>query len=507
MTPGSAGSRVLAWLPLPLFGAWPFLSFLNHNQDDALDYGASVLGLGAAYVVLLGLAALIGGLILRRGARAQVVNALCVLAVMFFTYLPFSRALSALGVSLGTVRLSLWLVCALGLAALVWRLSRVARASLVAAVVGATLVAMPAAQLAWFAVEGAVGGRAADAAPRAARASAEWRPNVYWFVFDMYARADVLKADLGHDNSEFLASLRQRGFFVADKAVANYTSTKLSLSTTVSMDYYLPVGSRLHPRLWTDRLQGYNAVVERFHGLGYRYIHAEPGGINRKTRCGGREQQCISGPTRGWLGISEAEAGLLKLTPLYPVLVVLAPGLLSFDFTAIGDVMDAIRIDAEQPHFLFAHLLTPHPPARFGPGCRRLKRTAWELVAEDSEKTRAAYLNDLGCLNPLILKAIDDILARDRSDPIVILQGDHGLKLRVVGPPGDAGMEPWMAVHGVLHAMRLPARCRHDASPRFSTVNTFRIVFGCIEAAPMPMLANRIFRSRGRVITELVADY
>ncbi|MFQ5953478.1 MAG: hypothetical protein ACE5JZ_00265 [Kiloniellales bacterium] len=506
MTPGSVGSRAMTWLPLPLFGAWPFLAFLNHNQEDALDYGASVLGLGAAYVVVLAVAALVAGLLFRRSARAPAVNALCVLTVMFFTYLPFSRTLAAMGVSLGTVRLSLWLICALGLAALAWRLSRFQRASFVAALMGALLVAMPGVQLAWFAAEGAMGGRAADAGPRVVGAQAESPPNVYWFVFDMYARADVLEAYLGYDNGDFLAALGRRGFFVADEAVANYSSTKLSLSTTVSMDYYLPVGPKLHPRLWTDRLQGYNAVVERFHQLGYRYIHAEPGGVNRKTRCGGREQQCISGPTRGVLGISEAEAGLLKLTPLYPVLIVLAPGLLSFDFTGLDDVIAAVRLDAERPHFLFAHILSPHPPARFGPGCRRLTRTAWELVTEDSPKTRTAYLHDLGCLNRLILEAIDEILARDRSDPILILQGDHGLKFGAA-PAGASGMEPWLGVHGILHAMRRPERCRDDASSRFSTVNTFRIVFACIEETPLDLLANRVFRYRGRTLTELVADY
>ncbi len=42
MTPESVGPRVLAWLPLPLFGAWPFVAFLSHNQDDALIYGGVV---------------------------------------------------------------------------------------------------------------------------------------------------------------------------------------------------------------------------------------------------------------------------------------------------------------------------------------------------------------------------------------------------------------------------------------------------------------------------------
>jgi hypothetical protein len=507
MTPTSLASRAARWLPLVLFGAWPFLAFLDHNRDDALIYGARVLVLAAAFIFLLVLAALALRAMWRRGNTAQVVNALSVLSVMFFTYLPLSRLLAGFGITLGTVRLSLWLILSLGLAFLIARLSRSVHASLIANIAGAAMLAVPLFHLAQFAVEGGDGEPVAAASAPLAMSTARERPNVYWFILDMYARADALKDFLGFDNRDFLTALKERGFVIGEKAVSNYTSTKLSLSSTESMDYYLPLGEPLHPSLWTNRLQGFNPVVERFHALGYRYIHAEPGGNNHKTRCGGAEERCLTAPTKGAVGISEAEAGLLKLTPLFPVLRVLAPKLLSFDFTEIGDIAAQLRPDPKRPHFLFAHVLSPHPPPRYGEGCRRLERVEWELVAEDNEKSRAAYLRDLACLNPRVLKAVDDILAKDRNDPIIILQGDHGLKLKGLKAPAGAAMEPWMAKHAILSAIRLPARCRAGTQRRFSSVNTFRLVFGCLEGRPMEILPNRIFRYSSNVLTETVADY
>ena len=37
------------------------------------------------------------------------------------------------------------------------------------------------------------------------------KPNIYFIILDMYARQDVLKDQLGIDNSEFLKGMEARG--------------------------------------------------------------------------------------------------------------------------------------------------------------------------------------------------------------------------------------------------------------------------------------------------------
>ena len=48
------------------------------------------------------------------------------------------------------------------------------------------------------------------------------RPNIYYIILDGYARADVLRDLYGFDNSEFIADLQERGFFVAHRSTSNY---------------------------------------------------------------------------------------------------------------------------------------------------------------------------------------------------------------------------------------------------------------------------------------------
>ena len=63
------------------------------------------------------------------------------------------------------------------------------------------------------------------------------KPDIYYFIFDRYARQDLLKAVYGYDNSEFIAALRQRGFFVADSAFSNYQRTTHSVISSLNFDY------------------------------------------------------------------------------------------------------------------------------------------------------------------------------------------------------------------------------------------------------------------------------
>ncbi|MDP6271975.1 MAG: hypothetical protein QF398_16555, partial [Alphaproteobacteria bacterium] len=42
--------------------------------------------------------------------------------------------------------------------------------------------------------------------------------------------------------------------------------------------------------------------------------------------------------------------------------------------------------------------------------------------------------------------------------------------------------------YGILNAIRLPDRCRHQLYPTMTSVNTFRIVFACIEDRPPRLL-------------------
>ena len=486
-----------------LLGSWPFISFLSTNRDELLIYGGAVSLYAVLFIGLVAGLGLVARFTLGAERFPAAAHVIAVGSVLLFSYLPISFGLSRLGIALGTVKIGIWLVVTLMVLAMVWRVSRASqtRAVLLAAAIVMTVV--PAFNLLQFATSRA--GAGDPATKVTAVAVADRLPNVYWFVFDAYARDDVLADYFGFDNSEFLSALETRGFDVPSQSWANYASTKLSISSTVSMDYYLPVGEKLHPVLWTDKLQGFNPVVDRFRELGYRYIHAGPGGNNLKTRCGGSEDLCITAAPSGTIGVSEAEVGLLRLTPFFPVIRRLFPNLLSFDFTKLSDILPKLQPSGEKSLFLFAHVLSPHPPQRFNPDCSRVARIGFDLAGEDYSSLRDTYLNDLRCLNPIILEAVDAIVESDPGDPIIILQSDHGLRgdwSRSV--EGKTPRTPAsLAAYANLHAMRTPTGCDSHLGEIFSPVNTFRIVFGCIQQEAPDLLPTRRFTKARNILDEI----
>ena len=488
---------------LVLFGIWPFVSFLSynffsHNQDDAIIFGQHILVYAVAFLVLLTLFAVIVKAGLPKTPFAKIANVLAAAVVVLFNYFALDQLLSGFGIALGTVKIAIWLLILIAVVVAVWRLSSWRQTSLVFAVMGGVMVAIPAAQFTWYAMQIPTApmpgndDQATLAPPSRTNPSAAALPSVYWFILDMYARQDVLEKYSGFANQEFLQSLKDRGFFVAERAVANYPSTQLTLSTTVSMSYIFKEG-KVERALWTKPLHGFNPTVDRFLALGYRYFHVEPHN-NPRTRCGGREDKCIKPRITGAFGIGEAEVGLLKLTPLYRIIRRLAPNLLSIGYITIDEVMSKLDPASDAPLFLFAHILSPHPPPRFTTNCSPIENLDWALIRDDADKVLEGYFTDLRCLNPLVVDVVDRILASDPSDPIIIIQGDHGIRnVGSIEPRPTPEIEPWFLDHAILHAMRLPERCDKGSDHDFSSINTFRVVFNCILGERVELLPTRIF--------------
>jgi hypothetical protein len=499
----------LHWLVLGLLGFWPFVSFLDHNRDDALVYWYGIAVIGIAFVAILYAVAWIGGKWLRRQQSSRITLTLGAGAVCLFNYLTIAEPLSEFGISLGTIKIAIWLALSLAILSLTWRLSARPGASLALCIMAAVMVVVPASRLIVFAIEASNGSSGTEPAlPMAAAGTNIDRPNVYWLILDGYPRADVLESYFSYSNQPFLTALVERGFVIAESAYANYASTKLSISTTGTMEYYLPVNDPMHPKLWTARLQGFNPVVDRFMARGYRYIHVEPGGNNGKTRCGGREAQCITSTPSGALGLNEAEVGLLKLTAVFPIVRRLFRGLLTFDFTTLSDVTVRLNVNAEQPLFAFIHILSPHPPPRNHSDCSPVRDVAFDLTGAEPDSTPERFLTDLKCLNPEVLKFVDYLLANDPGDPVILVQSDHGYRgdENDLPAPTSPAIDRRLIRFATLQAMRLPKRCDKMMRPDITLVNTFRVVFSCLGDSDVKPISDNLFVHSKTTTWPLVVD-
>jgi len=78
---------------------------------------------------------------------------------------------------------------------------------------------------------------------------------------------------------------------------------------------------------------------------------------------------------------------------------------------------------SSRPQFVLAHLLVPHEPYVYQSDCGHVPPS---LIWSDSAATRAAYLDQITCVNAKVLTAVDAILRNAPTPPVILLQSDHG---------------------------------------------------------------------------------
>ena len=101
-------------------------------------------------------------------------------------------------------------------------------------------------------------------------------PDIYYIILDTYTRADTLQTYFHFDNQPFLDKLKAMGFYVADCARSNYTSTETSLASSLNLNY-LEALSPTFARGSKDRsaLPGLikdNLLRQKLEPLGYQSV-------------------------------------------------------------------------------------------------------------------------------------------------------------------------------------------------------------------------------------------
>lgn len=497
MTASTSKSFSSAFVLFFLASIYPFLSFFEHNVSETY-YFVSIFTVWAA-IFLAGVLALLFSTKIWPKWSPQTGSLIFGIGlVALFSFHHVEKITADFGIYLGTIKISIWAVLVLALCVAGFFISRSSKLVTVILfmMLGMNLAPASSVLMALYNSRVVSKEKASGHQLEIAASDISEKPNVYWIITDMYARDDVLRDEYAYDNTPFLEDLRQRGFFVADKSYSNMNSTKLSVSTTLSMDYYLPVQTELNSMLWQNKLQGENPVVEKFRLLGYRYIHVEPGGNNLKTRCGGGEDLCLHGAQHAAISLNEAHIGLMRLTPFYRILKTLNVNFFSFDFTRIEDIQTHVQPKDQAPFFMMAHVLSPHPPARFDANCDYLKQTDWELLGEDSQHTDASYVQDVACLNKRLITFTDWVHEND-PQAIVIIQGDHGSFLhtsRIENTPENIVKRSyWHTPLAIMNAYYVPEKCRAGLYDSISPINNFPFVFACIENKRFVPLPDRSF--------------
>ncbi len=306
-----------------------------------------------------------------------------------------------------------------------------------------------------------------------------FKPNIYYIVLDMYARSDVLARELGINNTKFLSSLVARGFYVDDSSFSNYPTTPHTLSTSFNMDYYA-----FDYSYSAELIHGNSAVVEGLRSHGYDFLFIESGG-NSQISCQGLEDICVKGGT-----IKDDVALILKMTPVWRLMRTQAlyryfeaVYILSEIKPSISRALDYITQKNSKPTFVFAHILSPHEPQRYNEHCENLLAINPGLGHVSIE----GYKIDILCLNEQVIQAVDLILQNDNSDPIILVQSDHGINR------ADLGTSDKFVRLKNLMTSRLPKRCGNLHYAGMTPANNFHMVMACLGQKSFEPIADRYF--------------
>ncbi|MDX1436251.1 MAG: hypothetical protein R3335_05545, partial [Anaerolineales bacterium] len=322
-------------------------------------------------------------------------------------------------------------------------------------------------------VQGAAGGLAF--------AEGQTPPDIYYMILDAYTRDDVLEEVFEYDNTPFLESLEEQGFYVAYCSLSNYAQTELSLASSLNFNHLEALDERLAPGsanrspLWP--LINQSAVRTILEDLGYSTVAFETGyywtqlddadyyltqnssALEVMEAVGGVNSfEVMLLNTTGALAVTD---GISKLPDLvtetinYPNQKIRERLLYNFDR------LDTIAPEIESPKFVFAHIVAPHEPFVFGPQGENIA-----LEGRDSDADYVpAYRDQLNYVNIRTLEIVENILSQSRTPPIIIIQGDHGA--------GPVRNEERMAI---LNAIYLPGGSE-GLYQNISPVNTFRVIF------------------------------
>ena len=313
------------------------------------------------------------------------------------------------------------------------------------------------------------------------------KPDIYYFIFDRYARQDQLKTVYGHDNAEFLDALRQRGFFIADNAYSNYQRTTHSVISSLNFDYLdrLDTPATRNKLDWLPLYQMFQDFrIGRFlKSIGYE-VHFS-GTWWEPTR-----RIAIADVTHNFYEMPEIARFIYENS-----LIVEAAEFVGFRNAAplywqcqrsrlmFEDIRSAP--DSEKPKFHFAHFLIPHPPFVTHESGRCLEKG--EALARGRTQN---YVGQLTYANGQILATVDALLAAPGPKPIIILQADEGpwpekyAREEVTAIGRDASKVEWrevspgdlrekMAIFSAIYAPRIQPAGRYS---QISPVNTFRLI-------------------------------
>ncbi len=451
------------WLAPLLWGLYPIAALLAANIGE-VEIEATLRALLAAGLAGLALYSLLRAM--RQTPRRAALAASLTL-ILFFTYGHVYNAFKEAGLlELARHRLLAPLWLGLLVLGLWWALRRARPTNPLQAL---TLIAALGLAFSVYQVVATqlARQRSVAATPLGLTAPAQ-PPDIYYLIFDAYARGDSLEETYGVDISDFVAGLEAQGFVVAECASSNYAQTRMSLASSLNLAYletFLPPEdiARGDQTILEVYIKD-NQVRRNLEALGYQTIAFETGFAWTEWRDAHR----YLAPAARDTSLNNFET--LALETSAARLLLDARNLPAF-LTADARYKEEIHRErvlyvldelarlpqTSGPKFVFGHIVSPHPPYVFN---------ADGSEAPPDPDPASAYAEQVRYLNTRILALVQTLIADSTTPPVILIQGDHGAIL--------ADKQERMQIFSAYYLGGQPAA---GLTPEISPINSFRVVF------------------------------
>jgi hypothetical protein len=296
------------------------------------------------------------------------------------------------------------------------------------------------------------------------------KPNIYYIILDEYTSDEILTKIYDYDNHDFLSQLTQRGFYIPSESYSNYPMSSLSIPSGLNMEY---LNDKQIVPTFNDKNDFYNnnQIMRILKSLDYSIIAMS---LEYGYPTIADYHLCPSA-----MFVNQFHDTLLDGSLWAPF---------SKFFITAGEPqrervnckfseLSNLESSYESPFFVFAHIMSPHPPYLFGPNGESTNPEFLSIGAA-SWDNKLGYVDQVQYINKKTIETIDDILLKNNSS-IIIIAGDHGTPTQLGGGGlrwnniNDDSIKERMSIFNAYYFPNLNSEVIYDG---ITPVNSLRLV-------------------------------
>lgn len=300
-------------------------------------------------------------------------------------------------------------------------------------------------------------------------------PNIYYIIPDEYAGFYSLKKYYDFENSGFKDFLLKRGFYVPEKSYSNYGMTRLSVSSSLNMDYInykIPTG--LEDEIGLKHILD-NNLIKILNAYDYETTivlndwHIARGDLSKTDTAEIRNWTSVISP------VKISNINILRSTILrYLLFEYLRDNKrqeIHQAFNFLGNFSKQMR---KNPQFIYFHVLFPHSPFLF------------DKNGNPCSLRQGNYLGQLKYTNILLERSVKTILENDKN-AIIIIQSDHGQR-KLAETTKDKSVR-----YNNIIAIYIPEKYRDKVKlyESITPVNIFRVILNPILHLDLKILPDK----------------